>query len=101
HLRQADYFDAKKFPTIDFKSTSVKPVEGGFDVTGDFTMHGVTKRITFRLMGGEEIESRGVKRVGFSTEVKLKRSDFGFDKSAIGPIGDEALVFIDCEGMRK
>ncbi|MGE3780400.1 MAG: YceI family protein, partial [Pirellulaceae bacterium] len=75
HLRQADYFDAKKFPTIDFKSTSVKPVEGGFDVTGDFTMHGVTKRITFRLMGGEEIESRGVKRVGFSTEVKLNRSD--------------------------
>ena len=101
HLRQPDYFDTKQFPTIDFKSTAVKAINGGFEVTGDFTMHGVTKKITFPLMGGKEIESRGVKRVGFSTELKLKRSDFNFDKSAIGAIGDEAIIIIDCEGMRK
>lgn len=101
HLRQPDYFDTKQFPTIDFKSTSVKPIDGGYLVTGDFRMHGVTKSITFPLMGGKEIESRGVKRVGFSTELKLKRSDFNFDKNAIGPIGDEAMILIDCEGMRK
>lgn len=101
HLRQPDYFDTKQFPTIDFKSTAVKTIPDGYEVTGDFTMHGKTKPITFKLIGGKEIEFKGVKRVGFSTELKLKRSDFGFDKSAIGPIGDEAVIMIDCEGMRK
>ena len=56
HLRQPDYFDTKQFPTIEFKSTSVKPVDGGYEVTGDFTMHGTTKPITFKLIGGEEKE---------------------------------------------
>ena len=101
HLRQPDYFDTKQFPTIDFQSTSVKPVDGGYEVTGDFAMHGKTKKITFVLLGGKEIEHKGVKRVGFSTELSLKRSDFGFDKNNIGLIGDEALIIIDCEGMRK
>ncbi len=101
HLRQPDYFDTKQFPTIEFRSTKVKAIEGGYEVTGDFTMHGTTKQITFPLMGGREIDSRGVKRVGFSTELKLKRSDYNFDKSAIGAIGDEAIIIIDCEGMRK
>ena len=101
HLRQADYFDTKKFPTIEFKSTSVKVVDGGYEVIGDFTMHGVTKSITLVLKGGKEIEVKGTKRIGLSTETTLKRSDFGFDPSAIGPIGDEALILIDCEGTRK
>jgi len=101
HLRQPDYFDTKQFPTIEFRSTKVKAIEGGYEVTGDFTMHGTTRPVTIVLKGGREIESRGVKRVGFSTELALKRSDYGFDKNAIGPIGDEALIFIDCEGMRK
>jgi polyisoprenoid-binding protein YceI len=101
HLLQADYFDAAKYPQIKFQSTAVKAIEGGYEVTGDFTMHGVTKSITFKLMGGKEIEVKGTKRVGFSTETVLKRSDFGFDPSAIGAIGDEALILIDCEGMRK
>ncbi len=102
HLRQPDYFDTKQFPTIEFKSKSVKVIKDGFEVTGDFTMHGTTKKVTLKLMGGKEHEFKnGVKRVAFSTELSLKRSDFGFDKNAIGPIGDEALIIIDCEGMRK
>lgn len=101
HLRQPDYFDTKQFPTIEFKSTKTKTIEGGYEVTGDFTMHGTTKKITFVLMGGKEHDFKGTKRVGFSTELALKRSDFGFDKNAIGPIGDEALIIIDCEGVRK
>jgi len=101
HLRQADYFDTKKFPTIEFKSTSVKVVDGGYEVTGDFTMHGTTKSVTLVLKGGKEIEVKGTKRIGLSTETTLKRSDFGFDPSAIGPIGDEAVILIDCEGTRK
>ncbi|MEY2727751.1 MAG: hypothetical protein RLZZ458_3618, partial [Planctomycetota bacterium] len=101
HLRQPDYFDTKQFPTIEFQSKKVKAIEGGFEVTGDFTMHGTTREITIRLMGGKEIESRGIRRVGFSTELRLKRSDYNFDASAIGAIGDEAIVIIDCEGMSK
>tara|TARA_R110002049_G_scaffold4601_5_gene32236 strand:+ start:330245 stop:330826 length:582 start_codon:yes stop_codon:yes gene_type:complete len=101
HLRQPDYFDTKQFPTIEFKSTSTKAIDGGYEVTGDFTMHGTTKEITLTLMGGEEHEFKGVKRVAFSTELSLKRSDYGFDKNAIGPIGDKALIMIDCEGVQK
>ncbi len=101
HLRQPDYFDTKQFPTIEFKSTSVKVIDGGYEVTGDFTMHGKTKKVTFVMKGGKEHTFKDVKRVAFSTELSLKRSDFGFDKNAIGPIGDEALIIIDCEGMRK
>lgn len=101
HLRQPDYFDTKQYPTIEFRSTSVKAVEGGYEVTGDFTMHGTTNKITLTMMGGEEHDFKGTKRVGFSTELSLKRSDYGFDKNAIGPIGDKALIMIDCEGVRK
>lgn len=101
HLRQPDYFDTKQFPTIEFKSTSTKAVAGGYEVTGDFKMHGATKKVTLILKGGKEIEFRGNKIVGFSTELSLKRSDFGFDKTQIGLIGDEALIIIDCEGVRK
>jgi polyisoprenoid-binding protein YceI len=101
HLRQPDYFDTKQFPTIEFKSTSVKAIDGGYEVTGDFKMHGTTKKLTLVLKGGKEHEFKGTKRVAFSTELALKRSDFGFDKNAIGPIGDEALIYIDCEGTRK
>jgi polyisoprenoid-binding protein YceI len=101
HLRQPDYFDTKQFPTIEFKSTSTKVVKGGYAVTGNFTMHGKTNKITIVLMGGKEHDFRGTKRVAFSTELSLKRSDYGFDKRAIGAIGDEALIYIDCEGVRK
>ena len=64
-------------------------------------MHGTTKKITIVLKGGKEHDFKKAKRVAFSTELTLKRSDFGFDKNAIGPIGDEALIMIDCEGVRK
>lgn len=101
HLRQPDYFDTKQFPTIKFKSTSTKVVKGGYEVTGNFTMHGVTNKVTIVLMGGKEHDFKGTKRVAFSTEIALKRSDYGFDKKAIGPIGDMALIYIDCEGVRK
>lgn len=101
HLRQPDYFDTKQFPTITFKSTKTKVIEGGYEVTGNFTMHGKTQEIVLVLMGGKEHDFKGKKVVAFSTEIALKRSDYGFDKKAIGPIGDTALIMIDCEGVKK
>ncbi|MFO0918475.1 MAG: YceI family protein [Planctomycetaceae bacterium] len=100
HLKQPDFFDSKQYPNIDFKSTGVKAIEGGYEVTGDITMHGKTKKITFKLTGGKEADFYG-KRIGFGTELTLKRSDFGFDPKNIGPIGDDTLIFIDFEGVRK
>ena len=101
HLRSPDFFNVKQFPAIGFKSTAVKQVKGGFEVTGDFTMHGVTKPLTFTLEGGKESEfPKGVKRTGFTTNLVLKRSDFGIDKG-VPMVGDEVHVEISFQGAMK
>jgi polyisoprenoid-binding protein YceI len=101
HLRNADFFDTAKFPTITFKSTAVEMVKDGYKVTGDFTMHGVTKPITFNLIGGRTGEfPKGVTRIGFSTETVLKRSAYGMDKFAEA-VGDDVYVAISFEGVKK
>jgi polyisoprenoid-binding protein YceI len=100
HLANADFFDAKQFASITFKSTSVKAVKGAYEVEGDFTMHGTTKKIKFTLEGGKEAEMRGMKRIGFFTDMKIKRSDYGMDKMLEG-IGDEVQVSIGLEGVKK
>ncbi len=82
-------------------STSVKPVEGGFDVSGDLTMHGETKPVTFTLKGGRSAEfPRGVKRTGYSTEFVLKRSEFGVGRP-MPALGDEVQVSISFEATKK
>jgi len=102
HLRSPDFFNTKQFPALTFKSTSVRRVEKGYEVTGDFTMHGVTKQITFVLEGGsKEIEfPKGRKRIGFTTALTLKRSDFGMEKPA-GVLGDDVHVEIGIEAVQK
>lgn len=101
HLKNEDFFDTKKFPTITFKSTAVKVTRAGYELTGDFTMHGVTKSITFTLTGGKKAEfPKGMQRIGFSTELTLKRSDYGMDKS-IPAISDEVNIAISFEGVKK
>src|SRR5579884_2090999 len=89
HLRSPDFFNVKQFPQLTFKSTAVKATNGGYEVTGDMTMHGVTKSVTFPLVGGRKAEfPRGMQRTGYSTEFVLKRSDFGMDKM-LNAIGDD------------
>src|SRR5262249_24346782 len=56
HLKSADFFNTKQFPTIEFKSKSLKAVKDGYEVTGDLTMHGETKDISIKLNGGKEME---------------------------------------------
>jgi polyisoprenoid-binding protein YceI len=102
HLRAADFFDAKQFPTLTFKSTAVKAARGGYEVTGDFTMHGKTQKITLVLEGGKEAEAMGMKRIGFSTELVIKRSDYAMEKKMIGTmLADDVKVYIDLEGIKK
>lgn len=102
HLRSPDFFNAKQFPTLTFKSTSVKRVEKGYEVTGDFTMHGVTKQISFVLEGGgKEIEfPKGRKRLGFTAALTLRRADFGMDKF-VGMLGEDVHVEIGVEAVQK
>jgi polyisoprenoid-binding protein YceI len=102
HLKSPDFFNAVQYPTVTFKSTAVKPVEGGVEVTGDLTLHGQTKPVTVVLKGGDkEVEfPKGFRRVGFSGAVKLKRSEFGMDKM-VGPVGDEIPVEVSFEGVKK
>jgi polyisoprenoid-binding protein YceI len=101
HLKAPDFFNAKQYPTITFKSTSVKAAKGGYEVTGDLTLHGKSKSVTFTLVGGRKAEfPKGVKRTGYSTELVIKRSDFGMDKMT-DAIGDEVYVSISFEGTKK
>lgn len=103
HLKSPDFFNAKQFPAISFQSTSVKAVTDGYEVTGDVTMHGVTKPATFVMKGGKTAEfPRGTQRTGFSTEFVLKRSDFGIGaKVPPEAAGDEVYVSISFEGTKK
>jgi polyisoprenoid-binding protein YceI len=101
HLRSPDFFNVKQFPALSFKSTAVKTTKDGYEVTGDLTMHGVTKSITFPLVGGRTAEfPRGFKRTGYTTELTLKRSEFGMDKMTEA-IGDEVAISVSFEGTKK
>ena len=80
HLRSADFFEVEKYPEITFKSTSVKPSsrKNFYDVTGTFTMHGVTKTITLPVeFLGFVKDPRGNTRAGFTAHTVLNRKDYG------------------------
>jgi polyisoprenoid-binding protein YceI len=79
HLKSADFFDAEKFPKIEFKSTSVSKKGDGLEVKGDLTMHGVTKSVTLTVEGpsNEEKDPWGNTRVGASASGTIDRRDFG------------------------
>ena len=101
HLRSPDFFNTKQFPAISFASTSVKPIEGGYEVTGDLTMHGETKPVTFSLKGGKVIPVQGAQKTGFSTsQIVVKRSEFGVGKPT-PMLGDDVFVAISFEGTKK
>jgi polyisoprenoid-binding protein YceI len=100
HLRSPDFFDVKQYPTISFKSSAVKAVAGGYQVTGNLTLNGVTRPVSFTLEGGKTVEFKGITRIGFSTNFTVKRSQFEM-KKMVGPLGDEVRVSIGIEGIKK
>ena len=103
HLRSPDFFNVKQFPAITFKSTAVKALKDGYEVTGDLTMHGVTKPVTFALVGGKKTQfPKGVQRTGFSTELTIKRTDFEVGgKIPTEMLGDEVVIAVSFEGTKK
>lgn len=98
-LRSSGYFDVAKFPTITFKSKKVEAAGAGkLKVTGDLTMHGVTKETILDVEGPSEPikDPWGNARIGASASTKINRQDFGV--SGGGPlVGDEISITIDME----
>ena len=102
HLEGPDFFNAKQFPTIAFESTKVTKVDDThYDVAGDLTLHGVTRPISVKLekTGNARTPMTGP-IVGYATEFKVKRSDYGM-KLMIGPLGDEVLLIVSLECAAK
>jgi polyisoprenoid-binding protein YceI len=79
HVKSADFLDVEKYPTITFKSKKITKDGDGLKVTGDLTIHGVTKEVALNVEGPteEQKDPYGNIRVGASATTKIKRSDFG------------------------
>jgi len=104
HLRSPDFFDAAKYPTITFKSTSVTQKDAKhFTLKGNLTMHGVTKPVVLDLFAAGTIkDNRGNLKAGFKVTGNLKRSDFGLKYNSVMDnggvvIGDEVRFNIKLE----
>lgn len=101
HLRNADFFDVEKHPTMSFESTTVKKEGAIYIVDGNFTLLGTTKPLTLRLEClGEAEDPWGNHRRGYEGTFKIKRSEYGMDKM-IPMIGDEVAITLAIEVMRK
>jgi len=97
HLRSGDFFDAATYPAITFKSTSVKDLgQGRLEVTGDFTLRGVTKRITFPIWNGgnDKLQDGAITICFLNGVLKLNRSEYGLKAFPV-LIGDEVEISLN------
>ncbi len=108
HLRSADFFDVENNPKMTFKSTQiVKTGDGEYEVTGDLTLHGVTRTETFEVsFEGAGKDPWGNEKAGFSATGSIKRSDYGLTYNAALEtggvlIGDEVKVSIEIEAAKQ
>lgn len=96
HLKSPDFFDAAKFPTITFKSTSMKPVAKGktiYNLEGELTMHGVTKKVKLNAIGATKTvkDPYGNIKYGFKVTGTINRKDFGLAWNAALEAGGVAV----------
>jgi polyisoprenoid-binding protein YceI len=106
HLRGPDFFDVQKFPTMTFTSTKVTPKGADtLDVTGNFTLHGVTKQITVPVKFLGTVKTPRGEKAGFETSFTINRKEYGVNWNNImdsGPVlGDEVKISIDIEANRQ
>jgi len=83
YLRQGDLFDAARFPHMTFRSTSVHGAPGRFKLTGDLTVHGVTRVVVFDVKHSFRRTEGQAARLGFSARGSIRRKDFGM---SFGPV---------------
>lgn len=102
HLKGADFLDVKKYPKATFKSTKYESKDDMSGVlTGDLTLHGVTKQISFPVNKiGEGKDPWGGYRAGFEGETTLKLKDYGINYN-LGPASQEVQLELYIEGIRK
>jgi polyisoprenoid-binding protein YceI len=108
HLRSPDFFDAEKYPTLNFKSTKVERIEGNeYRVLGDLTIHGVTRPVAFKAeYAGQGKDPWGGQRAGLSATTKINRKEWGLTYNqaleAGGVlVGDEVKIEIDLEAVNN
>lgn len=98
-LRSPNFLDVQKYPSITFQSKQAKSVGAGkLQITGDLTIHGVTKEVVLDVDGPSEPikDPWGNQRIGASASTKINRKDFGVN-GAPGVVGDEISITIDTE----
>jgi polyisoprenoid-binding protein YceI len=108
HLRSPDFLNVEKFPTIEFRSTKIEKVaDASWKVTGNLTLHGVTREVGLDLQGPTQQvkDTRGL-HVGAQATTTINRKDFGinWNESLDGGgvlIGEEVSITIDVEVIRK
>ena len=103
HLRGGDFLNVSKYPQASFKSTAIKFDQDGEEatVTGEFTLHGITKTISFEIDKiGEGKDPWGGYRVGFEGETSLKLADYGIDYNS-GPASTHVDIGLFIEGIRQ
>lgn len=101
HLKSPDFFNSVEFPVMTFVSTSAKSLGNGrFEVVGDLTMRGVTKRITVPVECSAISNMGAGTRAGFEASFELKRSEFGVSYGVEKKmLGDETRVVVSLEGI--
>ena len=104
HLRNADFFDVENIPTLTFKSTSVTPHgTNAYDVVGDLSIHGVTKRVTMPASFlGIARDPWGNEKFGFEAELTINRKDYGLLWNAALEtggflVGDEVKIMLSVQ----
>jgi len=108
HLKSADFFDVEKFPTISFKSTSVRIVKDDkLAVEGDLTIRGVTRKVLFSVEGPTPAakDPWGNTRVAVSASTKINRKDFGLTWNAALEtggilVGEEVTITLDIQFVK-
>ena len=103
HLKSPDFFDAVQFPTMSFSSTSLTLNDRGEGtVSGNLSLHGVTKPVTFQLKQvGAGKGMKGEQRVGYVATGTIKRTDFGMGYGVPGAATDEVDLRINIEGVKQ
>lgn len=103
HLRSADFFDTDKFPSLAFKSKRIEGTEGAFQVTGDLTIHGVTREVVLNAeFEGRGDDPWGNHRVAYSAHATINRKDYGLNWNAALEAGgvvvsDEVKIELNVE----
>jgi polyisoprenoid-binding protein YceI len=106
HLRSKDFFDVQKFPTLTFTSTKVVAKDANtLEVTGNLTLHGITKPITLPVTLLGSVKTPKGEKAGFETNFKLDRKEYGITWNNVldsGPVlGDDVKVNIEVEANRQ